>query len=109
MSENKALLATIYLRANQTTYVTCRIEIEGLVKVTGSDVRSKSCYRPISETVQNSNVITTDQPQEVICDLSNRNCAFPMSLSDFQGHTPIASVLKCDFSYTTVQQLKDFN
>jgi len=30
--------------------------------------------------------------------------AVPMTLSDFQGHGPIASLLKCDFC-TAVQQL----
>jgi len=29
-----------------------------------------------------------------------RIASFPVTLSDFQGHVPIAGLLKCKFSYT---------
>jgi len=32
--------------------------------------------------------------------MASRTVPFPMTLSDFHGHAPIANLLKCDFSFS---------
>jgi len=69
----------------------CRKDIERLLKIAGSHVHCRSDN--ISEAVQRRNVVTTD------INVAYRIAQFPMTLSDLQGHSPIAGHFKCDFWY----------
>jgi len=51
-------------------------------------------------TVQDSDVVTTDNCSGVIYGPSNRATA-----DDLQDHSPLTSFFKCDFFRTVVQQL----
>jgi len=74
----------------------CKFETEGLLKVKGSHIHGKSGN--ISETVQDRCVVITDHYRKWY--VTYRIAVVPVTLSDFQGHSPIACLFKCDFSYS---------
>jgi len=50
--------------------LTCLVETEGLIKVTGSHIHCKSDN--ISEVVQDREIVTIEHYEEVVCGLLNR-------------------------------------
>jgi len=79
-------------------YFNCLIEIEGLIKVRGSHlhytvnvvISRKQCK------MQTPLLQTTNRKLYV----AYQTVTIPMTLSDLQGHAPIAGLLKCNFSYS---------
>ena len=73
----------------------CRIEIEGLVKVTGSHVHCKSSSvleavcRIIRYCIYRSPIGNDIMAYEIM--------PFPTTLSVLRGHSPLASLFKLDF------------
>jgi len=65
----------------------CLIETEGLLKASASDMHSKSGN--VWETVQDSNVVTTDCSQGVL------NVPFTTTFSDFQEHDLLQACIYC--------------
>jgi len=67
----------------------CFIETEELLKVTGSHVISRKQFKMKTLLLQ-----TTNRKSYMVY----RIATFSITLNDLQGHSPIVSLLKCDFS-----------
>jgi len=86
----------MYLQVNQEhtwpIISTIFVKTEGLFNVAGNHIHCKT-YN-ISEMPQERDVVGTDHQQQVI---TYWIVAIPITFSDFQGHAPVAGLLKCDF------------
>ena len=105
----QCIVATICLHAKWKAYMTskfkCCFETEGFLKITGSQVHRRTCN--VSQMVQDRDAVTTDQSTDRKWYMAYRSVPFPMTLSDFEGHAPIANLLKRVFC-TVVRQLTRF-
>jgi len=86
------LLATICLHVNYNAYIACKfnyhIKTEGLVRVTGSDIYCETGNISLGNGTRHMLLQTTNRKWCTVIKL-----AFLMTLSDLQGHMPIASHL----------------
>jgi len=94
--EIQHILTSMYLQVNQEhtwpIISTIFVKTEGLFNVAGNHIHCKT-YN-ISEMPQERDVVGTDHQQQVI---TYWIVAIPITFSDFQGHAPVAGLLKCDF------------
>jgi len=98
------VLATVCLHANQKMYtrpvvstVLSKFETRGPLKVTGIMYTVKVVISRKRCMIATCHYVATNDKKWCT---AYRIASFPITLSDFQGHEPNASLLRCDFSYS---------